>query len=72
MHNLGVHYRERGLYDQAEPLLREAAERARAKLTINHPYTQRFIQSVAVLYDLRGNSGEAATWRKELEAIRKK
>ena len=68
MHNLGVHYRMRGQYDKAEPLLVEAVERAREKLTIRHPYTRQFIENLAGLREKQGKPELAELLRRELAA----
>src|SRR5262249_47163086 len=70
LHNLGVHYRKCGEHAKAEPLLLEAATRAQAKLPLAPPYTRRFINSVAELYEMSGSPAEAAQWRSKLASAK--
>jgi non-specific serine/threonine protein kinase/serine/threonine-protein kinase len=58
-HTMGRVYRNLGLYDEAEPLLEEAADRQASLLGDAHPRALESRTELAWLYVLRGLRGEA-------------
>jgi tetratricopeptide (TPR) repeat protein len=59
MHNLATLYNNRGLYEQAEPLLLETIEEHRRVLGDDHPNTLGSMNNLAFLFSVQGRYSEA-------------
>ena len=65
-HGLAVLYKEQARYEQAEPLLLEAANGRIEKLKLQHPKTQESIKNLIELYEACGKPEKADYWRAKL------
>jgi hypothetical protein len=66
MSNLAVLYKEQTRYDEAEPLLLEAVEGRRLKLSDEHPDTVESWNNLIGLYETWGKPEKANEWRAQL------
>jgi hypothetical protein len=68
-----VFYKEQALYDKVEPLLLEALEGRRLKLSDTHPHTLDSWHILIILYKAWGKPVKSEEWRAKLprtEAVR--
>ena len=65
-HGLAVVYKEPARYEEAEPLLLEAANGRIEKLKLQHPKTQESIKALIELYEAWNKPEQAAPWRAKL------
>jgi len=61
-----VLYKEQGDYNKAEPLLLEALEGRRLKLSDTHPHTLESMNNIIELYEAWNKPEKAEEWRAKL------
>jgi tetratricopeptide (TPR) repeat protein/transcriptional regulator with XRE-family HTH domain len=72
LHQAGVYVRDRGLYDQAEPLLQQSLKMSEQVLGPEHPDTARLLNDLGWLYYHQGKYDQAETLYKRALDIRKR